>query len=662
MTMRVSARGFALFLTLGITGILVMLLTATLFSARGGSVFTQDYHAKRAAYYAAESGLAILQQRMELDTEYRTDSVEEPTPFGNGTFTIRFGHDDCVNNLEGTDPVPGPLGDVPAGSAFVRIEGEALGHRETIECMLGRKSSDFIPAAVVASGRIHFDGNIDISGRDSNDLASRTPADVISNYQGAFNAASPPLSYDKEPGETARIEGTVRSASENASAISNDLRAAASNALTDQSPVPLKNFDIISQVRAKAAHPAPPITTGSITGTFYRSGNHTVPADLVLDNADLYIEGDLTVIGSITGRGSIYVTGDTTFSGDSIVAANEDGIALYSYGNVALTGFDGTRYMDELTANAGDTIEKNWTETKATIGDIVERVRSGNLDAFRVPAGTQAYIDALPHQKSYYYWRSPVAVSFQGMGHTLRESAPHPIFGETAQQNTLWHLGKFLELQTDAPAQRFMLKKIGQLRDLSPGQEDPINPNYGNPTPPGQPAETYWLPTKGLLGRYYDFDNYGEIENFRRFNANGGISDGMFMKLAWLKTMRTETGVSTDGYADFTDTELDLALTKMANWLEDFEYDKLGSSYFQGAIYTRGAFFADNQVTIIGSVAVVADPKVADGKPDFRPNSNVKLRPGDLYLGSGTNITYVSDIVPGAEPEGPKVGVSYWLR
>ena len=53
-------RGIALFLTLGFTAILVMMLTATLTSTHGGNIFTQDYHGKTAALYVAETGLAMI--------------------------------------------------------------------------------------------------------------------------------------------------------------------------------------------------------------------------------------------------------------------------------------------------------------------------------------------------------------------------------------------------------------------------------------------------------------------------------------------------------------------------------------------------------------------------------------------------------------------------
>lgn len=642
--MRVRIRGFALFLTLIITSLLIMLLTATIFSARGGSVFSQDYHAKKAAYYAAETGLAILQQRLEADPTY-DDSTSEDTPYGSARFTINFGSDGCVNNLEGTDPIAGPLGDVPAGSAFIRIEGEALGHTETIECMLGRKDSDFIYAAVVASGRVSFDGDISITGRDSNDLLSRTPADVISNYQEDHGGGRPPLYYNQDPGESARIEGTVRSASPSNNAISSDLQAAADEALTDQTPVPLQNFDIIGEVRSKTGHPSPPASTGAISGTYYQNGNYTVPGDLVLDDADLYIQGDLTVIGSITGRGKVFVTGATTFSGDSMVTANEDGIALYSNGNVALTGFNGSQYMEALTASAGGQAPEQWRQTQHNIGTVVDFIRSGDDSHFQI----RSTLGATPYEN---LWSSDVGVVLAFLGHTVNQSIidhPNPLNSGPDLENALFDLRALVEAQTNSPAQEFMLEKLTALRS-------------GPQTVPFDPARGRTDNVPGALGITYNSTSPIEVQKIRDFLDHGTISDGLFQKLTWVKSSRVEIPGADYGYGSLSDQEIDLAVRKMSNWLENMSYDKLGSSYFQGAIYTRGALYAANEVTIIGSVAAVADPRTEDSITDFRPAPGVELRPGDLHLGNGTTITFVSDIIPGSEPDGVRVGVSYWLR
>jgi len=624
--------GIALFLTLMITSILVMMVTATLFTARGGSVFSHDYHAKRAAYYAAESGLSILQQRLKDDPSYRTVSVKEKTPFGNGAFTIRFGPGECVSNMDGSSPIAGPYGEIPAGSCYVRIIGEALGHQEVVECMLGRKDSDSVAAAVVASGKVFLDGNISVTGRDSNDLLSQTAADIISNYDKPTWSGKRPLEYIREPGETAKIEGAIRSSSPSPAAISTDLKAASSAALTDQSPVPTKNINISAIVDSKSSNPSPPGTGIPLTGSYYRSGDYVVPGDVVLNDAELYVDGDLTVIGSITGVGSVYVKGNTVFSGDAFVSSSDDGIALYSEGNVSLTGFDGSAYMDALTSRPGlEQRSRQWEQTKEDFGLLADYMR----DPARYRVNSTDPND---------YWGSDIGRIMNYMSNTAATWTMHPARGTGSERNNLWELGNLIEAQSSSPAQEFMLKKFKALRRGHEGKAS------------SAPAHNL----DGAMGITYSSTNAVEVQKVRDFLDRDIIGNALFNKLVWIKTSRLEG--DTLQYSALSDADIDLAVVKMTNWMENFEYNKLGSSFFQGAIYTRGAFYAANQVTIVGSVAVVEDPETSASKPDFNPVTGVSLRPGDLYLGNGTNITFVSDIAPGSGDGEPMVGVSYWLR
>ena len=103
---RPGQRGIALFLTLLMTGVLVIVVTALLGNARGGSVFSQDFHAKRAAYLAAESGVSVLQQRLSDNPTYNSTVTSEATPFETGSYSYRFNSSNCINNLEGATPAP----------------------------------------------------------------------------------------------------------------------------------------------------------------------------------------------------------------------------------------------------------------------------------------------------------------------------------------------------------------------------------------------------------------------------------------------------------------------------------------------------------------------------------------------------------------------------
>lgn len=630
--MRTTRRGIALIITLLFSGILVMMLSATLISTHGGSIFSQDYHGKTAAYYAAESGLAVLQSRLEANPGYASTTTNEPTPFGTGSFSIRFGSGGCVNNFNGTSPVSGPRGPVLPGSAYVKIEGQALGHREVVECVLGRKDDDLVAAAVVASGKIHLEGDVKVSGRLANDQSTVVPADVISNYREDTWTGSAPLYYNQGVGDTASIVGTVRSASPNPGAISPDFAGAATDALTNQAPVPVDNVDIQGEIDSKIGNPSPPLTTSTLTGDYYSSGSHTITGDLILNNGRVYVNGNLTVIGSIKGNGAVYVAGNTTFSGDAEITASEDGVVLYSQGNISLRGFDGTEYMDAIAANGTSANQLDWQHTKKNF-ELLGQYLSD-------PAGTRFRVGA-PNPS--LYWQSDVAIIQAYLANSMINSAaPHPFYSLGGRDNLLYNMLQLVKSQPDSPAKRFMERKFDTLRD---GRQ--------SSWPAGQN-----LP--GALGITYSSTLVTETAKIINFVNNGVIDDGLFNKIIWLKTSRLEG--DPNQYSSISDAQVDLAVVKMTNWLSNYDYDKLGSSYFQGRLYTRGALYAANEVTIVGSVAAVADPLTADSRPDFQPAAGVSLRPGDLYLANGTTVTYIEDLRPGYNSGEPNVGVRHWLR
>jgi hypothetical protein len=627
-------KGFALFVTLMISGLMVMLLSVTIFSARGGSVFTQDYYAKTAAFCAAETGLAILQQRLEASTDFGSfaeTANSEATPFGTGVYSYRWDSSHCINNLKGNTPVAGPYGDIPPRSAYLKVEGEALGHVETIECVIGRKDSDFITSALVASGKIFFAGDVEITGERSHDHLTKIPSDVISNYAKDSWTGTVPLHYERKAGDSARIDGVVRSASPRPDAISSDLRAAADEALTDQAPVPLANIDVAAEVRSRSSYDAPPAMGGEISGNLYQSGNYMVPGDLVLNDANLYVDGNLTVIGSISGRGSVYASGSTTFSGDSMVASQDTGVALYSQGNVTLTGFDGSQFMDAFTAAAGGDYPAMWQQAKLNMGLISDYLDSGDPRYLRVY-----------NSDSDYFWGSEIGKLINILSNDADLSvSPHPTLPTSqVKKNSLYHLGKLLEGQS-SPSGRFMHDKMKALRSGPATKGYP--PSFNNLT--GALGITYYSPT--------------HVQEMREFLETGALTDGNLNHFIWVKVSRLEGNPQ---YAAVTDPEVDLGLRKITNWMRNYEYDKLGSSYFKGAIYTRGALYAANEVTVVGSIAVVADPSQADNTPAFTPVDGVSLRPGDVHLANGTNITHVADLIPGSQPGGARVGVSYWIK
>lgn len=81
-------------------------------------------------------------------------------------------------------------------------------------------------------------------------------------------------------------------------------------------------------------------------------------------------------------------------------------------------------------------------------------------------------------------------------------------------------------------------------------------------------------------------------------------------------------------------------LEQLVAQADRFTFDRLGNSSFSGLIYTNGAFYAGHQVDVMGAVIVEGDPTQAD----LVVGADT-LRPGDIVLQRGVNLTYNEEFV-----------------
>lgn len=677
--LRSRPKGIALFLTLLVTSVLIMLLTATMTSTTGGNIFSQDYHRKTAALYAAESGLAMVQEELESDSTFHAPLIDEDTPFKTGKFTIRWsGPGRSVNNLSNDAEVNGPRGPVPAHSAYIRVEGRALGQTEVIECMLGQRSDDFLQAALTATGKIYFKGDVAIGGHQATEDLKAAEADVISNDDTPATSGTSNIQWDSGSGATGKVGGTIRSAGSGANAISSNLQPPTSTqALSGQAPVPVKNINIKRAIEEKnSGFSGIPSDGRAGPGTYYDGGDRTVAGDLVLENANIYVKDDLTIIGSIKGVGAIYVGGKTTFSGDSQVVATEEGIALYSHGDVKLTGFNGTAWMDAVTGNSQD-----WQDTKESFrrfNDYMSRYALNTADnAPMTILRATTYGETL---SSNSYWSSEAGLILANLSYNIEpmnigyrptkseipinSSAAAYISAPKMETNLLFEMITVIKGQPAGPTRDFMLEKFAALRDPNQvNQSSPPSPPLVAGTDFTYPASIYNI--AGALGINYGNPTGGSRPDWVTKFLDEGIPQDAGLQLElWIKAGRMNGGSSQyDGTAagqnSVTHPELERALKKHAHWLDLYSYDRLGASFFQGNIYTRGAFFAANEVTIIGSLSAVADPNESDA---LRNVGGIMMRSGDVHLGAGTRIEHLAKLEAGPVFTGRPVGVSYWLR
>ena len=87
------------------------------------------------------------------------------------------------------------------------------------------------------------------------------------------------------------------------------------------------------------------------------------------------------------------------------------------------------------------------------------------------------------------------------------------------------------------------------------------------------------------------------------------------------------------------------SLTFANAYLDGINYNKLGTSYFQGLVYTNGAVHASNEVDIRGAVVVDNDGT----QPPLVVGADT-LQPGDLYLLNNSRLTYVEDFFKPSTP------------
>ncbi len=80
-------------------------------------------------------------------------------------------------------------------------------------------------------------------------------------------------------------------------------------------------------------------------------------------------------------------------------------------------------------------------------------------------------------------------------------------------------------------------------------------------------------------------------------------------------------------------------------------YDRLGSSYFQGLVYTNGFVYSANDVHVVG--ALIAND---DGSQTGEVLAGVQLEPGDIFLTKGASLTYNQEYF--SSPEGGSAGAS----
>jgi len=557
-------RGSALLLVVLAMVALAVLAKAFVAVSHGRAFGARQEHQRLQLQYLAETGLAQVRDALARDPEWRVGLPSTRMEGVPGSYRAQV-----TNNLAGDDPADGPRGalTVPPHAADIVVTAELNGVERRYEGVLTRANSTLPPFAVAASERVTLRGSVRVEGVTGVD-EQPTPAGIHSNG----DLAGPVISWrPNETGERARVSGNVSTVSTAADAIDfgSDPGALSVGGFQRGAPHhPLPYVDVPGELARHLDH-APPAGASLVAGRFSQRGDMSVDGDLQLDGTALYVEGNLRVNGTIRGTGSVYVGGTTTFQGDSRLKASESGVALYAHGDVELRGFDGTQYLERLGQ-----------DDPAALAALQELQRCFEVVS-DVAAAAQNLPEVCPDESLALYTRLGTALD------TLQSSDALPTMRAT------------VETLPPGETRDFVMKRLDGLMPFiypNPRTEALVDSLWSD-------FNQRWLPAGmdparwGAMGASEQRSALGEARYRRLFTAD---------PLRILGTLEVGGARSPAVRGIYSDRQnqwqrrllqvLSRTLLRRAN-----PY-RLGTSYFQGLMYSHGRIHASHEVDVLGMV------------------------------------------------------------
>lgn len=582
-----SRRGIALISTLILCIVLLVMVLGMITLARQQSFLAVQHVNNLAALYVAESGLAQVANELSQDAGWTLGYTDEPTVGKRGTYTVRFNTtglniqpEESINNLAGDAAVDGPRGaaSVPPHTAYIVVLARAWAGQRRLEAVLSRGVLMAEMAPLVSTGKIDLKGSLSVDGVRSLTDTETVEAGIHSNRSGGPGAsiAWAPLGAT----DRAVVSGKVSTVAAGAGTIDfgpdpSRYTTAGFDPGADLRQMP--GINIPATVSANSGATVPTLTPGLTTlpaGKYYLGSGCSLNGDLVLEEgAELYVEGDLDVNGAIRGQGSVFVNGESHLRGDiSINASNR--LALLSQGDVTMQGFDGMAYLNGMPGAP---------PILADVNGIVDQM--------------VYHLDNPTDLTTGPYTPTKVFTSLLGNGEVLDNlkhhlgcpTAPAPqwSYAQGMPFNRLQDLENLLAAQPQTETRDFLLRKIDRYREFC------SNPAGRRPDPVALASLQQMLDTGEPV--QYGIEEFTDLYGFSVLPPSFDVNK---------------------------------ALGIVRNQMSSISYDKLGSSYFQGLVFSRGNINTSNQVTIVGAL----------------------LAQGDLNLTNGTSLTYVEDFFSGDDP------------
>ncbi|MGE0491018.1 MAG: hypothetical protein AB7S38_17555 [Vulcanimicrobiota bacterium] len=581
-----TRRGIALITALLFATVLMIMLVAIVAGATGGNFTTRGHTDRLAALGAAEAGVAHALAELEANRAWVGGFNSTTLLGGRGSYTLIFntnadtqsvGKHESVNNLAGLAVVNGPRGDgtVPPGVADLVVVARVGPVERVVEVLVRRGGGPEVDVALLNSGRVHMRGDVRVEGIGALDDPTPEPAGIHSNFAGS----DPDLiKWTQDPGTTATIAGTVSAVAASGISLTGATLGGSPPTQNNASAKPFPTVDIEAEILAKqTATPATVPAVGGATlgsGTpedFYYDGDLLVNGDLVLNGATLYVNGKVTVNGSITGDGGLYVNG-----------ADPDEPATVFRGDATIV----TNNDRKVSIFSKGSVELTGFDGDQYIQDLATAQGNPQLSLWWDQAKTA--LDALDTDMQNY--------GVADFGTTVRDRrvdiqrtlAPfntgQPGFGGS-DEAVLEKIATVVNAAGSGPTEQFMVKRLTYVSDLFKGGGSHLG---------------------------------GDLNVLNNFNPD---------------IPSTHAGLL-DSVGDQYTTHAHL-WGQVLSIHQQIGFGRLGSSNFQGVIYTNGYFYADNQVNIVG--AVIAND---DGSQQPVDINGQTVAPGDVLLNSGTSITY----------------------
>lgn len=593
----------ALVLVLLMCSLLLLMVLSLIMMLRGELFVSQKNFSRTSGLYLAESGVARSMLELENDDTWAggTNLTVAGIP---GSYSVQFNSAapfsslDSVNNLNGAgfaESYRGP-NTVPPHSALLIVNANVGGVSRVLEVLVTRGSVvGSLNDPILSSGRVLMQGDVSVNGITSLTDNTPVPAGIQSNLSGNVSDA---VQWVNGGSNTANITGTVSSSSSaGAAAISMPGATVTGGTVPGAAPRPLPNIDVLSAISGKTSSPAPVINgTGT---TVLGTGDYYHSGDLVINAGDLQLDGaSLYVSGKLTVNGTIAGNGSVYVGGETRFQGDAR-LTAKRDNNVAVFS-KGSLYLEGFNGT-------QYLESVAA-GDPLLASYYGQIQT--VVADMQTKMNS--STPADMVAGGSANIDLEAMRRSLGQSSAGATWAGT-ENDLFYKAARHLET-TQAPgsSRDFLIRKFDDLDRV--------------------------------------YDNKLGVDNFTLDSTRSA------------SVVRDDWANETYTYMGWLDALLDGSFVAdmpgMVNFTNNVDYNALGSSYFQGMIYTNGFVYAANDVTVIGAVVARDDssqaPAVIGGET---------VRPGDLFLTNGTKVTFVQDLFDGTGfvAPGSELSVVTWM-